>query len=162
MVLVVLAVNGDEVGVGHAQLRRLVVHELGEGFGGPGQLLRDGDGGVVAGGEHESVEQIPDGPLLTGFQPHEGVILLVEVDGVFGDGGLLVQPARFDGQHAGEDLDGAARGTLGIGVLFDAVEGGGGVGGIHQNGVPLPQGPHVKIVRPGRRGGQKDHKRQGQ
>ena len=114
----------------------------------------DGDGGIVAGGEHKTVEQILDGPLFTGLQAHEGIVFFVEIDRVVRNRSDLIQTAGFDGQHAGEDLYGAARGALNVGVLFDAVQSRGGVAGVHQDGIALPQRPYVKIVRPGNGGGQ--------
>ncbi len=66
------AMRVGEVGVVHAESGCFLVHELDEGVDAATDVFGELNGGVVAGGQEEAVEQILDGDDHAGLEAHDG------------------------------------------------------------------------------------------
>ena len=152
MIGLILAMHGDKMGVGHAQFRRLVVHKLGKSGGGTGNMLGNGNSGIIAGGEHQTVKQILQRPLFALLQSHKGIVF-GKIHRAGADGHHIFQISLLQRDQAGEDLDGAPGGAALIGILFQSVQSRSGIGSIYQDHIPLPESTHVKTVGSGSRNG---------
>ena len=70
MPLGIKAVGVLKRAVGHAERTRLVVHHVRKRLHGARRVARERDSGVIAGHEHQAVEQLLDRVRLTGAQIH--------------------------------------------------------------------------------------------
>ena len=110
----VQAVGVREGGVGHPQLRRRLVHQGHEMGHVPRHRVRDGHGGVVAGGEQEAVEQGLQRQLLPRLQVHGAAL---HPGGVPAHGTDHAEVGAPDGDEGRHQLRGGGDAHPGVGVL---------------------------------------------
>ena len=114
MSLRVQTVGVGEVGVGHPQLLRLLVHQRHKGLRLPGDAVRHRQGCVVAADQHESVEQLLQPQHIPGLEVHGGTLRhVLRCDRI-----LLLHPAVLQGHHGGHDLRDAGNEALLVPVLL--------------------------------------------
>ena len=110
MPLLVQAVRILKMRIFHSELCRPCVHPRGKTLHGAVAQNCQRDCRVVAGAQHQSIEQLPPRHALTGTQIHGRAF---DPDRLGGDGVFRVQRQRLAGQQAGHDLrragDAAAR-----------------------------------------------------
>ncbi len=104
-----------EVAVGHAQSPGVLVHELGEGLLIAGNVLRQGDAGIVAGLDHHALDQFLQGDLLADLGEHARP---TGAPGMLADQDLIVQRDMPRGQlvedHIGSQNLGEAGGVQAV------------------------------------------------
>ena len=106
----VQAVGIHKMGAGAAQLGGPAVHHLDECLDGAGIVHRQHGGGVIAGLDHQAVEKILHGHLLTHLQGDVGAARLLALQTLGGDGDFLLQILlHLQGQQTGHHLGQARR-----------------------------------------------------
>ena len=118
MVLVGQAVRVGEMGVGAAELLRLVVHQLHKGVDAAGDMDGHRVGRVVSRGDQQIGKQIGKADLLAGDEIDRAALLIELVGRLLGDGDGVARVAVLEGQRRGQQLGGAGGIKLFIGVLL--------------------------------------------
>lgn len=114
MALGIQAVGVREGRIGHPQLRRRLVHQCHKAGHVPRHRVRDGHGGIVAGGEQQAVEQGLQRQLLPRLQVH-GTAL--HPGGVPAHGADHIKVRVPDGHESRHQLRGGGDAHPGVGVL---------------------------------------------
>ena len=101
--------RGDKMGLGHPQLRRLLVHLLRKGGIVPCQFHCRSAGGIVSGRQEHPVAQRTLSHDVALDQPHRRAF---HVNGIRIHGKFRVQIAAFQTEQRGHDLGRTRHGTL--------------------------------------------------
>ena len=111
------AVRVGEMRVLKAQVAHLGVHAIDEAGHVAGNVARDGDGGVVAGGQEQAVKEIAHRQAHPRLQAHDGPVAGEEVVDVDVDD--LIRVAGLDSDERGHDLRDAGRRQASMRVLIE-------------------------------------------
>ena len=119
------------MGIAHTQLGGLRVHHGDEVFNRSAHGHRNGVRSLVAGNQHQTVQQVAQRERFALHQPHERAVLgvpvleLVQSLDLLANGNLGIQTAVFEGDDAGENLRRAGGVQLRIRrTLIDGIRGG--------------------------------------
>ena len=107
VVVVMYAMGIDKMRARHAQLGGFGVHAIGKSADGTGQMHRNSRRGVVAGYEHQPVQEIPQADRFTDLKAHQRAMLGKALFDLLADGEGRVEVAAFEREHARHDLRGA-------------------------------------------------------
>ena len=104
MFLVVQAVRICKMRAGAAKLIGPLIHHAHEIRDGACDVLRDGVGRLVAGGDHQAVEQVVERQLLADLKPGGAAVAVKTGERALVDRDDIGEVAVFQRQQAGHDL----------------------------------------------------------
>ena len=104
MVFIVQAAGVREMAPGAAEVRGLLVHHLHKIFNAPGTVLSQSIGRLISRGQHQTVQAVPHGQLVSRRGGHIGAVGLYIIDRIVREGDHIVHIAIFDDDQSREDL----------------------------------------------------------